>query len=118
MDAYSHIASVKIHKEKLDMFSKIRKIILNKRLTITNQGLNINKWQAVDRTVLFPKDDSKSFLDTFSESIEDSTLFKRLYQRYVGKQESGYGDLPKEEPVNPRYHIIPPEEGNYYFYYA
>lgn len=42
----------------------------------------------------FPKDDKVSFLESYNESLEDTTLFKRLYSRFVGKKNSGYESIP------------------------
>lgn len=100
MDAYGHIASVKLHKDKSDMFSSVRNTILNKRLTTSNTDLmSPNTWKGTDRMLFFPNDDTVSFLDTYNDSLEDSTLFKRLYAKHTNT-EFKYG---KKEPLHPRY---------------
>jgi len=84
MEAYAHVASIKLYKDKCDLFSNIRNILLNQRLTTNEPIINTDKWKGLHRMAFFPKDDKVSFLDTYNDSLEDSTLFKRLYDKYTG----------------------------------
>ena len=53
----------------------------------------------------FPKDDKVSFLDIYNESLEDSTIFKRLYAKYTKtKLEKS---LPDDIPGIYRYQMSP-----------
>jgi hypothetical protein len=93
LDAYHHIAKVAQFKGKQDLFSKVRNIILNRRLTKFGPSMDPNKWRGAERMLYFPKDDRSSFLDSYNQSLEDSTLFKRLYRRYT---EDASLPLPKD----------------------
>lgn len=58
--------------------------MLNKRLTTSNtEALSPEKWKGSNRMLFFPKDDKVSFLDTYNDSLEDSTLFKKLYAKHM-----------------------------------
>ena len=63
---------------KAALFSSTRNAILNKRLT-TDDIDGVSKWHDPSRMLFFPTDDTVSFVNTYNKSLEDTTLFKKLY---------------------------------------
>ena len=49
------------------------------------------KWRGTDRMLFFPKDDKVSFLDTYNDSLEDTTLFKKLYAKHMKLEYPSFG---------------------------